>query len=243
MLEAFKASADEALAAKQAAEVQARSAGGPFAETPAPPAPPPAAAAPAEAAAAYPAEPAGAPEASKERLLLPVGNLSFLAMQVFLLLAAFFLGRFSTGSVNASAPDESTSREGGFEVPRIDPGASRNLTRPITGQPQAGGAQNLTPMDEAFLDPENRYTIRTISYGRSPMEEDLAFKAYDHMRTEGLPVVTPLGFGEHLMIFVGAAPTRPEIDDLLKEVKSTRGPASDPGAFRSAYVVNIEDYR
>ena len=176
--------------------------------------------------------------------MLPVGNVSFLAMQVVLLLAAFFLGRFSMGTVGAAdTEDTSSASKSGFEVPPIEGGTSRNLTLPIAHQPSSGGAQNLTAMDKAFLDTTNRFTIRTISYGRSSMEQDLAFKAYDHMRAEGLPVVTPLGIGDSLMIFVGAAASRAEIEPLLKSVRSTPGPGNDRTAFRSAYIVNIEDYR
>jgi hypothetical protein len=241
MLEAFKASADEALAQQQAAEVQARSAGGPFAEAPAPPPPPPTR--PPEPGPAR-AEPADIAPVAPAALMFPVGSVSFLAMQVVLLLGAFFLGRFSMGTVGAAAADNSTAAAGGeFEVPEINNGTSSNLTQPIAHTPKPGGAQNRTPEDGAFLDPENRFTIRTISYGSSPMEKDLAFKAYDHMRAEGLPVVTPLGTGDTLMIFVGAAPTRAAIEPLLKTVRTTPGPGNDRTAFRSAYIVNIEDYR
>jgi hypothetical protein len=225
MLEAFQASAS--------AEQDARAASGPAA------APPPAEGAGGPLAEGAPAPPAHAAEALMGRRRPARSARPLLTVLAVLLGMAilFAAGRALSGRTRAAEP----TTDGGSELEV--PGAPTQV--PV--EPETAPApqeQELTADDLAFLSRENRFSVRAIQFDDDERGRRLAYESYRYLRDKGLPAVTPLTQGEVLVICVGAEPEQnPALRDLRSRLHALEGPPPQrqPGAFDSAYIVNISD--
>lgn len=191
---------------------------------------------------------AGAPEPTDQSLRRALGGgagfqlnnvqLPVLVVGVLVaMLAMFFLGRWF------SSPSDSHAAGGGSEIGELagtgDPTAGLG-TYDTTTTDESG----LTAADRAFLDRKNHYSVRAIQFSADDRGDELAETAYDYLCGLGLPAVAPITQGNIQIICVGAAPTRnAEIEQIRSTLRALPGPppANEPGAFESAYLVNIED--
>jgi len=230
MLEAFRESAEATRERASRAAPPPGGAGGPFAP-------------PREARSPAPADsgpPQLGPPPEPMPLLLPFGGIAFLLIQVLLLAGAFALGRITAAP--AGAPGNGAVRaEDRVALQGPDEAPGELAVVPLDQAELAG----RPPADLAWMDPENKVTIRAIQYGASKREGDLAFQAYEHLLDRGFQVVTPYfsARSKQMYLFVDAAPTKAELEPILERLRRTPGPGRDEDAFASAFIVNIADYR
>jgi len=245
MLEAFKASGDEASETPSPAAPRALEppSAGPFApEAPAKP----------ERERLHPAveELAEAVEAGEQTFEIPIGPKAFFLAQALALVIAFILGRFSVSPVRAG---DQAATNGGAPAQRYDFGGERDSSEPArtADQATAGAADasgqpatvtGLTAADQAFLDPANRVTIQAITYPNTRLGEEKAFETYDFLKQQGFPVVTPRSRGSYLFVFVAAAPSQKDLAELRKSLQAAETPDGRL-SFKDAYIVNTSDYR
>lgn len=184
---------------------------------------------------------------------MPFGSLTFVLIQILLLAGSFALGRLTAGHTAEANTDGAALEpaEASSHVPsEIESAALEAAAKNETAaQPQGeaaaskGEAQgSLTEFDRAFQNPDNRFTIQVIQYGdaKSDWMRTMAYRAYDHLFARGLPVVKPMAVGKHLIIFVGAARNKADLEETLAVVRKTPGPdRGERDAFSSALVVNI----
>lgn len=229
MLEAFQASQRAEAASPEAAEAagtDAAGAGGPLAT---PEDSEPAPARPRHAAESLMG--ARRPSALPRQLGLVLGLLLAMA-------AVFAAGRVLSNMARAAGPEEPVD-EPEVEVPAAP--AQDGTTAP----PQVEDTpQELTADDEAFLSRDNRFSVRAIQFDADERGQGLAYASYRYLREQGFPAVTPLTQGEVLVICVGAEPEQnATLRDLRRRLHELDGPPpqSQPGAFDSAYIVNISD--
>lgn len=108
--------------------------------------------------------------------------------------------------------------------------------KPVQGR---GGTEH----DRAFLDKENRVTVRVGQYGDDPRGRAEALAHYDYLAGEGLPCVMPVRSGKFLILCVGYA-KKPDADlkALRDQVAALRGPkgAKKP-PFATAWIDNIDN--
>lgn len=161
------------------------------------------------------------------------------ALAVLLGMALLFVaGRELSGLTRAAGPAEPGDRaEAGPELAVPE----RTPATPSGAEPEP---QELTPDDLAFLSRGNRFSVRAIQFDADERGERLAYESYLYLREQGLPAVTPLTQGEVLVICVGAEPEQNgRLRDLRTRLHELAGPPprSEPGAFDSAYIVNISD--
>ena len=101
-----------------------------------------------------------------------------------------------------------------------------------------------TAEDLTFRDAEMKFTILAITYSGTEAHARLARETYDELYADGFPVIQPIEKDSRLFLFVGAAKTMGELENLRQELKDLRsGQSRDARPFRSAYLVNIEPYR
>ncbi len=87
-----------------------------------------------------------------------------------------------------------------------------------------------------------RFSILAITYTRTEAHARMALETYQFLYDQGFPAVHPVEDGNRIYVFVGAARTRAELEQLkqeLREQKSARGSAE----FRSAMLINTTPYR
>ena len=184
---------------------------------------------------------------------MPFGSVTFVLIQILLLAGSFALGRLTarTPTEAKTAIQEPRPRQAGLEdqtssAPWIHESADppdTPIETPATGATAAEAeVDQQTEFDRAFDDRENLYTIQVIEYddAKSEWMGTLAYRAYDHLFDRGLHVVKPRAVGGHLIIYVGAARTKAELEDTLAVVRKTPGPDRRGGdAFASALIVKI----
>ncbi len=104
---------------------------------------------------------------------------------------------------------------------------------------------SLTADDQRFLDKNNRFTVRAIQYPNDTNGRSLAMQAYKHLRSAGLPAISPLEMNDIVVVCVGAEPGRAgRLAEIRTQLQGLAGPPpqNEPGAFSGAYDVNIKDY-
>lgn len=122
------------------------------------------------------------------------------------------------------------------------PAAQRPLVEtPPPAKPVQG--RGGTEHDRAFLDKENRVTVRVGQYGDDPRGRAEALSHYDYLAGEGMPCVMPVRSGKFLILCVGYA-KKPDADlkALRDQVAALRGPrgAKKP-PFATAWIDNIDN--
>jgi len=164
-----------------------------------------------------------------------------LAAIVIGMVAMFFVGRDFGRETEAGPGDDVEPNVVDDGVVPEGPGAGSD-SRPIA--PASGNSPKLNDDDVAFLSRENRFSVRAIQFDKNGRGPGLALEAYRYLRDAGFPAVAPITQGEVLVICVGAEPSRnAELQRLRAELQRLPGPPprNEPGAFESAYYVNIED--
>lgn len=219
LLEAFQASAAAEKAKVPAPdELTGSKAGGPFAPQPASTPPPPVRAAPSVERAAW------RPDVL-QRLI---------ALQVVITIAAFFLGRASTGGVSA-AEEQGPA----LANESVLPAASQ--PQPVQPKPVAQTSSAAgTDAERALLDPRNRYTVKLVEYTKG-RDDTLALATLQYLQSQGLPAAAKYQ-GSQLFILLGAAESVSALDGLLARAKTLNGPPplNKPAEFHDAYVANID---
>jgi hypothetical protein len=97
-----------------------------------------------------------------------------------------------------------------------------------------------SPGNAGLMDPANRVTLRVIYYAED--EEDRAWETHDYLVDQGLPVGSPVRTGRIIVLLVGAASGAGELEGLKGRLRTLPGPHNESGAFKGAYVVNIDSY-
>lgn len=234
MLEAFQASAREGQEGVPA-DPKAGGAGGPFAETTQPSEPEP--------------DPLLEPGTELPRVELrqvlgsvPLGKLA--AAQLAVIVIAFFLGWLAGGAGEVAAQETSDpprreettvtpARPSSDAPPRKNGGDVRPANEPKPRE---------TPYDDAFFNQQrNTITLRVAAYAKTARNAELAWQTYDYLYDQGLPVVRPVKMVENIYLFVGAAPSSRDLDDLKSRLRTLPGPNGGT-PFKDAYAVNIDDY-
>jgi len=177
-----------------------------------------------------------------ETLLHPENRGGLLVLVGLGLTLAFLAGRASVGRVEAeesSAPVTSGEPEQA-RATLPNPGPAPATQAPA--EPELS-QEPRTPSERALLDPENRYTIKLVEYSNSERDEELAWEAFYYLEDQGLPAAV-LGRGQRLFIVLGAARQQAELDDLLQQAKTMKGPPprSKKAEFFDAYVDKIDKF-
>lgn len=205
--------------------------------------------------------------------VLPMSARGFIGLQALLLACAFLLGwalgqrtaapedggtpggSSAPARTAASAPTDFSALRasagrgaadaGPGSVAPQAPGAVEPSAGPATGEGAAAAAADdgSTADDIAFRDPANRYTVLAITYISTETNIALAWETYDFLRAEGFPVVRPIERNARLHLLVGAAQSKPELDEIEAGLRSLRNGRNGSLEFRSAYKVNIDSYR
>jgi hypothetical protein len=186
-----------------------------------------------------------APRAKSERRSSFGANpiVRLVLVQIALVGAAFWLGRWSVGAfgkstaAHAQEPDASLQRA-------LQPSAPAPSA---TQAPQVVDRTGLearpshpTAADTALLDPQNKYTIKMVEYTNNDASLELAKRVYVHLRDKGYPVCQPYVSGKSIHVMVGAAPRTPDLEKFLHDLKLLPGPGGKAGEFDSAYIVPID---
>lgn len=157
------------------------------------------------------------------------------------------LGSFASPPARSASPGLPSFGEGlaaseGPSTPSaaISPPAD---TSPASTEPPTEPATGATDADRAFMDPKMRFTVLAITYPNSPDRQAMAWDTYDLLAAEGLPVVRPAVKDSRIHVLVGASARLAELDNLVTKIRSLRVGRSGRNEFRSAYKVNIEDFR
>ncbi|MDP6519866.1 MAG: hypothetical protein QF411_08195 [Planctomycetota bacterium] len=97
-----------------------------------------------------------------------------------------------------------------------------------------------SPGNAGLWDMANRVTLRVIYYAED--EEQRAWETHDYLAQRGLPVGSPVRTGRIIVLLVGAAPGADGLNELKTSMRALEGPNRENGAFKGAYVVNIDSY-
>jgi hypothetical protein len=177
-----------------------------------------------------------------ETLLHPENRGGLLVLVALGLTLAFLAGRASVGRVEAE--------ESSTPVASREPEKARATLPSPSGSPAAEAPaepelsqEAQTPAERALLDPENRYTIKLVEYSNSERDEELAWETFYYLEDQGLPAAV-LGRGQRLFIVLGAARQQAELDDLLQQAKTMKGPPprNKKAEFFDAYVDKIDKF-
>jgi len=247
LLEAFSASAASERSAHEAEHRDAAShPGGPFA-TP-----------PSQESILTPAErelikeASSGPPAFARALLRPENYPGAVAVVVLLVGISFLLGRASVRGVAAAEPDAPTASAPAetesaalASDPIPLPGASVPVQRRTSADGDRAETESATQQSEIsrqLLDLNNRYTVKLVEYQRD-RDEHLANPTYYYLIDQGLPAAM-LYRGKRLIIVLGAAREQVELDSLLQQAKTMRGPPPNNkrAEFSDAYVDKIDNY-
>ena len=173
------------------------------------------------------------------RAAKPMGKMPLVVILVALgMTAMFLLGRDFGKDSQAAEPQGA----GDLEVP-VTSGAPQRMEVPER-KPVPVKASTLTAADRAFLSLENRLSVRAIQFSSDADGIRRATEVYRYLRAQGLPAVAPIDQGKITVICVGAEPSRnQEIERIRSALHALAGPPprNEPGAFGSAYFVNIAD--
>jgi hypothetical protein len=232
LLEAFQASAAASKArATEGASKDVPRAAGPFARS-SPAAPP------AEEPELRPLDAAPRPRWQID------GVHRLIVLQVLIATAAFFLGRASVSTVDASTGDAGKdAKVAGVGERPLASEKSEKKTPAALPASSSGAQVSTTPgtdAERALLDPANVYTIKLVEYVKGS-DDAIALDTLSWLEGKGLPAVAKFK-GSRLFLLVGAAPTQKELDGLRDTVKSMNGPPprDKPNEFHDAYVVKID---
>jgi len=246
LLDAFRHAAPDGRKSALSAGIPPSAAGGPFSPAPAPR---------TESAAPRPRfEPAGRPSSAAEdelpvpeipstfRWLLSERKFRAIVLAAVLVgVGAYFAGRFTAKPARAADPragDVSSAADAsrGALSDGIAAGAS------LVERNQAA-ARMGSPVDKAFMDPANKFTIQLIQYKDDDAGQKLARDTAEFLRKQAIPVVSPVRLGKSVVLFADAKPKTSDLAGLLQHVKSLSGPPPQEKRtpFSSALVVNIDD--
>ena len=95
-----------------------------------------------------------------------------------------------------------------------------------------------SPGDAAMFDLANRVTLRVIYYSQD--EKERVWETHNYLVQRGLPVGRPVDVGRIIVLLVGAAPGAAGLAELKTRLRAMEGPNHEAGAFKGAYVVNID---
>ncbi len=156
----------------------------------------------------------------------------------------YWIGDLLGGETRAGEPTGDPLVED-FETDLVGGGdPAPEVTEPSPVPPPEEDA-DLTEDDRRFLDKSrSTYTVRAIYFANDREGKARARSTYWYLRNAGLPVIAPVQKGDIVVICVGAEPTRTgELEQIRDRLHSLPGPPpeSEPGAFESAYFVNIDD--
>ena len=178
--------------------------------------------------------------AAVSRIGLPVIML-WAASLAFAFAGGILVGR---GSDTAQAAETTSEGEGLGELGRggdapagLVPGGWDDARSARDPEPYAAPARSSS--EDLLYDPANQYTIVVVTYGATQTE--LAWSAYDHLQSEGMPVFKPYRVGDNLVLFVGAAPESDDLETLEREV---RGLSRDgySRVYDDAFRIKIDNY-
>lgn len=173
------------------------------------------------------------------RAAKPMGKMPLVVILVALgMTAMFLLGRDFGKDSQAAEPQG----DGAVVVPETS-GAEERVKVPER-KPVPVKDSGLTAADRAFLSLDNRLSVRAIQFSSDKDGKARAEAIYYYLREQGLPAVVPIDQGDITVICVGAEPSRnQEIERIRSALHALAGPPplNEPGAFGSAYFVNIED--
>jgi hypothetical protein len=98
------------------------------------------------------------------------------------------------------------------------------------------------PADQAFMNPENRFTVRLAQYNNDAAGKAKAFETADFLRKLAIPVVSPIEKGNAVILVAGAKPKTEDLASLLKTVQAQHGTGGQEKQlpFASAYIQNID---
>ncbi len=186
---------------------------------------------------AAPSGPGGA--ATVTEILTNLGPAKLAIIQVLLLLAAFLLGRASR-PIHAQEPAPGGAEAAASPLSAGAAGTSGARAEPRPAPGAAAAAERPDP-DAALKDPRNRFTIMVVTYADTADQRDMARATHAHLRRSGFPVFRPYLRNGKVLLLVGAAPRKDDLNELrnrLRDLASPRGRRE----FQDAYVVAIEEY-
>jgi hypothetical protein len=151
---------------------------------------------------------------------------------------AYWIGHSNSKNVIAQTPLE--TEQGGTAV-RENPAGAAQTPDPVEQNRKAAQLSN-SKHDQAFLDPQYRFTVRVAQYGNDEAGKKAALADRDYLRAEGLPVVQPYAIGRQLIVCVGYTKTLEEAREIVKFVSPLSGPKSGrKNPYKDAWVDNISN--
>jgi hypothetical protein len=251
LLDAFKASAPEGRAMTERKKNPQTSAGGPFA--PGKPSTQAAWGGASEPAPGTP-KPSFAPKPKPERegpstLQRALGDRTVrFALVAFAVIVAgaYWLGRHSSTDDLTPAPGEALAAAPLAPGAMLRPGSDKvpAATGAELAKRNESAAKVGTSDDQQFLDKRNQCTVRVAQYDHNDAGKNLANKAYDYLRREGIPAIRPIVSGGAIVICAGYAKSTSELEQLVRRIQDLSGPDAKAGKkpFHDAYLVNIDPY-
>jgi len=244
LLDAFRQAAPEGPRAP-AQETRSSKAGGPFASGPrrVDETPPPAEARPSEpelvakddspAEWSFESAPAEDRRGGLARLAADPGFRLILLVAVLIGAGAWLANRFGSKHVQA-AP--ASGESGGAGI--LAAGAAGH----DAVEKNQAAARMGSPADQAFMNPENRFTVRLAQYNNDAAGRAKAFETAEFLRKLAIPVVNPIEKGNAVILVAGAKPKTEDLASLLKTVQGQHGTGGQEKQlpFASAFIQNID---
>jgi hypothetical protein len=177
---------------------------------------------------------------------IPRERIAFLALLaiVVTLAVVFASKRFGGGGTAGSTALAGAGSAPAPEGASVSPGGGSPQAA-IPPQPAAlAPSVGNTAHDRAFLDKQNKVTIRVARYDNDDNGNKLARDTYKFLYGEGVPVVQPIVSGDrqHLIVCVDAKPKIADLTELRDWIRKMRGPASGKKQpYSDAFVDNIDN--
>lgn len=187
-------------------------------------------------------------------MYLPVGSVTFLFLQLGLLVLVFGIG-FLSGkeerAVHAGNPGGNPAGSEGGNVQLTGPQGGGTTGTQTPGPGESGSSSSSQkpqptqrPEDEAFQNPANRYTVVVFTADASPVGQGRAQDVFDALESRGYPVITPVIGDRHVRVLMGAAPTKAALSELESRIRREKlGRNVSTGDFYDAYVDRAEKFR
>ena len=239
LLDAFRRAAPEGTRSTSEGD-RPRNPAGPFAQ--APKAVEPAPQAPSEPPPDWdfeggPREPAAGKKSAVARLVTDPGFRLVLLVAILIGAGAWLVGRFGSKSAHAAerTPPAPASPAGEGVLASGAAGAD-------AVEKNQAAARLGSPNDQAFMDLQNRFTVRLAQYNNDPEGMKKATETADFLRKQAIPVVSPIAKGKAIILAAGAKPRASDLGALLKIVQAQHGSGGQQKdlPFASAYIENID---
>jgi hypothetical protein len=150
---------------------------------------------------------------------------------------AWVAGRFGSKSAQASDRAPAIAADGAAQGVLASGAAGEDAV-----EKNRAAARMGSPADAAFMNLENKFTVRLAQYNNDEAGRRKAFETAEFLRKLAIPVASPIEKGKVVILAAGAKPSTGDLDGLLKVVRAQHGTGGQEKQlpFASAYIENID---